>query len=257
MSSDPFPASVQGPGSREVFERNGYVLMPSFLSGEEVEECLQNLQRYIAEVVPGLGPEEAFYEDRDKPDTLKQLQSMHIHDRWCGDFFRGRLSQLAQELLGTEVIGKNMQFFNKPPGTGKPTPPHQDGFYFKLDPPLAITMWLALDPADRENGCVRYVKASHRKGMRPHALTNTLGFSQGISDFGNREDEANEVALTAAPGDLLAHHALTVHRAEANRSPERGRRALGFIFYSVEATEDGAAAVEYRRQLASQQKGRI
>ena len=258
MSSDPVSGSVQEETDpREAFARDGYAVMPAFLSTGEVEECLQNLERYMTEVVPGLGPEEVFYEERDNPATLKQLQSMHLNDRWFGNFFRGRVSQLARQLLGSEVVGRNMQFFNKPAGTGKPTPPHQDGFYFKLDPPLALTMWLALDPADEENGCVRYVKGSHLKGMRHHVLTNTLGFSQGISDFGNRGDEANEVILSALPGDLLAHHALTIHRAEGNRSPVRERRALGFIFYAVDAMEDSAARDEYRRQVSVQQEGKI
>ncbi|MFP6872420.1 MAG: phytanoyl-CoA dioxygenase family protein [Verrucomicrobiales bacterium] len=258
MSSDSFPGSAPGNAvGMAAFERDGFLLRPAFLSADEVAECLLQLERYIADVVPGLSPEEVFYEERENPETLKQLQSMHVHDRWFGDFFGGRVRQLAEELLSGEVVGRNMQFFNKPPGIGRPTPPHQDGYYFKIDPPSAVTMWLALDEADEDNGCVRYVKASHRKGMRPHTLTDTLGFSQEISDFGTSEDEENEVAVTAAPGDLLAHHALTIHRADRNCSARRNRRALGCIFYSVEAMEDLAAEADYRRQLAGQQRGRI
>ena len=257
MSSEPVSGPVGKSDPGQAFARQGYAVMRSFLSPSEVEECLQNVERYISEVVPDLSPEEAFYEQRENPATLKQLQSMHFHDEWFGNFFRGRVSQLASQLLGSEVIGRNMQFFNKPAGIGKPTPAHQDGFYFKLDPPLALTMWLALDPADEENGCVRYVKASHLQGMRPHALTNTLGFSQGISDFGSDDDKANEVAIAVAPGDLLVHDSMTIHRAEGNRAAGRQRRALGFIFYGVDAREDSAAREKYRRQLSGQQKGKI
>ena len=241
----------------EAFAEKGYAVFPSFLSLGEVEDILQNVDRYIAEVVPGLSAEEVFYEERGNMQTLKQLQSMHLHDRWFGDFFQGRVRELAGQLLGSEVIAKNMQFFNKPPGAGRPTPPHQDGFYFKLNPPLALTMWLALDHADAVNGCVRYVKGSHLKGMRSHVLTDTLGFSQGISDFGSKDDRVNEVALAAAPGDLLVHDAMTIHRADGNSSTERQRRALGFIFYSTTAKEDRAGRDEYRRQLSGQQEGRI
>ena len=241
----------------EAFAEKGYAVFPSFLSLCEVEDTLQNVERYIAEVVPGLSAKEVFYEEQGKPETLKQLQSMHLHDQWFGDFFRGRVRELAGQLLGSEVIAKNMQFFNKPPGSGRPTPPHQDGFYFKLNPPLALTMWLALDHADAVNGCVRYVKGSHLKGMRSHVLTDTLGFSQGISDFGSKDDQANEVALAAAPGDLLVHDSMTIHRADGNSSTVRHRRALGFIFYSVRAKEDTSKRDEYRRQLSGQQEGRI
>ena len=57
---------------------------------------------------------------RDDPTSLKQLQRMEEHDPWFGEFFNGRPRGLAEELLGTEVVGKNMQYFNKPPGIGQP-----------------------------------------------------------------------------------------------------------------------------------------
>ncbi|MDG2123620.1 MAG: phytanoyl-CoA dioxygenase family protein, partial [Verrucomicrobiales bacterium] len=130
-------------------------------------------------------------------------------------------------------------------------------FYFKLDPPHALTMWMALEDVDEENGCVRYVKGSHLKGMREHGRTGTLGFSQGLTDFGREEDLAAEEAMPAAAGDLLAHHALTIHRAGGNSSATRSRRALGFIFYSVDAREDIEAQEAYRKELAKQQEGKI
>jgi phytanoyl-CoA hydroxylase len=149
-------------------------------------------------------------------------------------------------------VGKNLQYFNKPPGVGQPTPAHQDGYYFKLDPPEALTMWLALDDVDEENGCVRYVRASHRRGMRPHARTNVLGFSQGITDYGTVDDMAGEIAFPAKPGDLLAHHALTIHRADGNRSATRSRRSLGFIYYAARAREDQVVVDAYQAQLRSE-----
>ena len=258
MNNDPVSGPVcEERNSGDAFAEKGYAVFPSFLSPGEVEATLQNVDRYIAEVVPNLSSKEVFYEERENPATLKQLQSMHLHDRWFGDFVQGRGRELAGQLLGSEVIAKNLQFFNKPPGSGRPTPPHQDGFYFKLNPPLALTMWVALDHADAVNGCVRYVKGSHLKGMRSHVLTDTLGFSQGISDFGSKDDQANEVALAAAPGDLLVHDSMTIHRADGNSSTVRHRRALGFIFYSVRAKEDTSKRDEYRRQLSGQQEGRI
>lgn len=242
---------------RELFESDGFVAVGSFLSGGEVEVCLRELARYVSEVVPGLPAEHVFYEDKDDLATLKQLQRMHEYDGWFGEFFAGKPKRLAEELLGTEVVGKNLQYFNKPADGGQPTPPHQDGFYFKLDPPHALTMWMALEDVDEENGCVRYVKGSHLKGMREHGRTGTLGFSQGLTDFGREEDLAAEEAMPAAAGDLLAHHALTIHRAGGNSSATRSRRALGFIFYSVDAREDIEAQEAYRKELAKQQEGKI
>lgn len=146
-----------------------------------------------------------------------------------------------------------MQYFNKPPRIGQPTPPHQDGYFFMLNPNEAITMWMALENVDEENGCVRYFKGSHLKGMRPHAKTKILGFSQAISDY-SAEDKNNEIWFETKPGDLLAHHSLTIHRADNNKSLNRTRKALGFIYYAEKAKEDTLAKAEYQAKLVEEIK---
>lgn len=196
-----------------------------------------------------------FYEDTSDAATLKQIQQMGDHDPWFHELFTaGRFREVAELLLDGPVVPKNMQYFNKPPGVGQPTPPHQDGYYFMLAPCEAVTMWVALDDVDEENGCVRYVKGSHEMGMREHARTRTLGFSQGIVDYPTDDDRECEVAFPAQPGDLLVHHALTIHRADGNRSQTRTRRALGFIYYSERAQEDAEAHATYQRKLADDMK---
>ena len=233
---------------REKFREDGFVVLPGFINEEEVQQIHARLQKLIKEKVPGMPPEHVFYEDKNDPSTLKQLQTLFSYD----DFFyrlmfRSRFEELASILLDDGVVGKNMQYFNKPPLIGKPTPPHQDGYYFMLEPNEAVTMWLGLEPVDEENGCVRYVKGSHRRGMRPHGKTGTLGFSQGITDYGKEEDK--EVWEVTKPGDLLVHHSLTIHRADANRSSDRTRKALGFIYYAQKAKEDTAAKTAYQQKL--------
>ncbi len=235
----------------KAFEEDGFVAVPQFCNPVELSAIESALARFIDLKVPQLPPEEVFYEDKAKPDTLKQIQRMHEHDDFFGAFMQEKPKALAQELLGEPVIGKNLQFFNKPPGIGQATPAHQDGHYFMLQPCQAVTMWMALDQVDEENGCVRYLRGSHLDGMRPHERTQTLGFSQGIANFG-RNETREEVACPAKPGDLLAHHALTVHRADANASTTRTRRALGFIFYGESAREDKLAHEAYQQNLTDE-----
>ncbi|UCH25983.1 MAG: phytanoyl-CoA dioxygenase family protein [Trueperaceae bacterium] len=238
---------------REDFNRDGYVALRGFLSDAEVAEVHQNLERLIAEVLPTLPRAQVFFEDKDDPGTLKQIQRLFEHDAYFAKlFFGSAFERLAEILLGGGVEGKNMQYFNKPPRIGQATPPHQDGYYFMLEPCEALTMWLALDDVDEENGCVRYVRASNHGGMRSHGRTQTLGFSQGITDYGTAEDLEKEVAFPARPGDLLVHHAMTIHRADGNRSASRSRRALGFIYYSERAKEDKLAHAAYQKRLAEE-----
>ncbi|MEM7033760.1 MAG: phytanoyl-CoA dioxygenase family protein [Chloroflexota bacterium] len=241
--------------AREAFLADGYIVFRNFLSSEEVANVHNNLARFIAEVLPDLPREQVFYEDLDDPTSLKQIQQMYTHDHFFKSlFFQSKFEAVAEALLAGPVVGKNMQYFNKPPLIGKPTPPHQDGYYFMIKPVEATTMWLALDEVDEKNGCVRYVQGSNHLGMRPHGRTKTLGFSQGVTDYGTEADKANEVALLAQPGDLLAHHAMVIHRADGNQSSTRQRRALGFIYYSERAKIDEEAHAAYQKRLAAEMK---
>ena len=121
-----------------------------------------------------------------------------------------------------------------------------------------MTLWLALDDVDEENGAISYVRGSHLRGLRPHVASGVLGFSRSLLDWGEADAAASAVQR-AAPGDLLAHHGLTIHCAGANNSATRFRRAIGMIYYSATAEVDEAAKAAYHEKLYRdlQEKGRI
>jgi phytanoyl-CoA hydroxylase len=236
---------------RRDFDRDGYVAVRGFLGAAELGQLCSELDRYIRDVVPTLSERDAFFLERGRPETLKQLQHMGrdpyfreyaTHPRWLG---------LAEELLGEEVRGQEPEWFNKPRGTSSPTPPHQDNFYFCLRPPQVVTVWLALDPVDDENGCLRYVCGSHRRGVRPHGPSQVLGFSQAILDFGP-PDLACEAAVHLAPGDAVVHHGETIHRADANASRFRDRRAFAMVIQGRSCRRDDEAFSRYEAALRHQ-----
>lgn len=229
------------------FNTDGFVIVRDFLSPEEFQSLMRELDRYIAQVVPSLPAADAFYHDASRPETLKQLVRME-QDAFFASYLRHpRWVQLAEELLHEPVICTGAEWFNKPPATDHPTPPHQDNYYFCYAPPQVLTMWLALDDIDEENGCLRYVKGSHLKPVRAHGRTKTLGFSQGIFDYSD-DDRAQEAIIVARPNDLLIHHGNTIHRADANRSTTRQRRSFALVFRGESAQRDDVA---FQRYLAS------
>ena len=233
---------------KEDFDRDGFVLMEGFLTSGEAAEINDRIQRFIDEVLPRAPERTAFYEDTDDPESIKRLQNMSDLDPYFEELFRfDRFTELSGFLLADEVVPKNPQWFNKPARVGGVTPPHQDGFYFMLEPNEAVTLWIALDDIDEENGCMRYVRGSHRRGMRPHRTSNILGFSQGVSDYSD-DDRELEVAMRARPGDLFAHHSMIIHRADANRS-DRRRAALGLVYFAARARKDEEKAERYRQEL--------
>ncbi|MEX2512461.1 MAG: phytanoyl-CoA dioxygenase family protein [Cyclobacteriaceae bacterium] len=235
---------------KKSFDENGYVHFPGFLKRDQVAEINARLMEVVNTKVATMPPEHVKYEVKGDVSTLKMLQDLQLYEAFFSDIlFDSTFTQLAENLLEEKVIGKTLEYFNKPPIIGKATPPHQDGFYFMLDPMSAVTMWLALEEVDQENGWVSYIRGSHKKGMRNHSPTQTLGFSQGIADFGSPADLEKEVFFPAQPGDLLVHHALTIHRAGPNTSRNRSRKAMGLIYFGASAKEDVAAKAAYLKAL--------
>jgi phytanoyl-CoA hydroxylase len=236
---------------KEHYDQHGFAIVRQLLEKHDFTELLENLNRYIRDVVPTLPDADAFYQDRSRPETLKQLQRMG-----CDPYFRDyvghpRWMALAEALVGESVNVDEPEWFNKPPRTNHVTPPHQDNYYFCLAPSNVVTIWLAMDSVDAENGCLRYVDGSHRNGFRKHARSNILGFSQGITDY-TSDDFTREVAIPLQPGDAVAHHSMSIHRADANMSPTRHRRSFAMVFKGVSCQRDESAFARYHAAAREQ-----
>jgi phytanoyl-CoA hydroxylase len=233
------------------YDRDGFVIVREFLPPDELADLSTNLDRYIQQVVPTLADKYAFYDDRSRPETLKQLQYMSVDPYFERYRQHPRWRALAEALLGEPVEPSEPEWFNKPAGTNHVTPPHQDNYYFCLRPPQVVTIWLALEDVDEENGCLRYVAGSHREGVRPHSASKILGFSQGISDYGPR-DTQREVKILLRRGDAVVHHGNTIHRADANRSNIRNRRAFAMVIKGVSCQRDEEAFARYQAAVKQQ-----
>jgi phytanoyl-CoA hydroxylase len=236
---------------KPAYDRDGFVVACGFLPPDEFAELVRELDRYVRDVVPTLPDTAAFYLDRARPETLKQLQHMTGDPYFAAYASHPRWLALARALVGEDVTCLGPEWFDKPPASDSPTPPHQDNYYFNLVPPHVVTVWVALDPADDGNGCLRYVAGSHRRGVRPHGRSAVLGFSQGVTDYGPA-DRAAEVAAHLQPGDAVAHHGNTIHRADPNRSPGRHRRAFAMVFRGASCRRDEEAFARYQAAVKAQ-----
>lgn len=235
------------------FDREGYVIVRSLLGAEEFARLQAELDRYIRDIVPGLPTGDAFYDgDCREPNRLKQLHRMD-QDSFFAQYQQHRVwRNLAETLLGEAATADAPEWFNKPSRSLQGTPPHQDNYYFCLEPCQVVTIWMALDVVDDENACLRYVPGSHLHGVRPHSRSVVLGFSQSVTDYGP-DDVAREVAIHLQPGDVVAHHGNLIHRAEPNRSATRQRRAFAMVFRGASCRRDERAFARYQAELAVQQ----
>ena len=205
------PTPTQTP-LRETYDRDGYVIARNVLDPDLVEEGRSHVA-WLQERNPDLRPERLSKElMRDDPFWL----------RLVGD---PRLLDIAQQFVGPDIALFASHYIAKPPRTGQPVLWHQDGSYWPLDPMEVVTLWLALDDCDAENGCMRVIPNSHHEELaelqpRPE-VESVLGSSMDESKVD--ESRAQDVIMKA--GDVEIHHPNTIHGSNANTS-QRWRRGL-------------------------------
>jgi len=146
---------MSSPIDKATFDTDGFLVLRQFLPADEFDQLTTNLDRYICDVLPSLPDAYGYFQDKTRPETLSQLQKMDVDPYFKAYTSNRHWLDAAEAVLGETAKAQVPEWFNKPPGTEHPTPPHQDNFYWKFDPPQAISLWLALDAVDEENGCLR------------------------------------------------------------------------------------------------------
>jgi non-heme Fe2+,alpha-ketoglutarate-dependent halogenase len=132
-----------------------------------------------------------------------------------------RLVAIVKDLLGEDVVGWGAHFFCKLPRDGKAVAWHQDASYWPLTPSKAITAWLAIDDADRENGCMRFIAGSHWKGHLTYRPSDSSEHNVLNQTIENIEQYGAPVDVELKAGEISIHSDLLLHGSEANTSARR------------------------------------
>lgn len=139
-----------------------------------------------------------------------------------------RILDYVQDIVGPDFVCWTSHAFCKMPYDPKPVPFHQDASYWPLTPARSVTVWLAIDDADRENSCMQLVPKTHNMGhLKYSRIKEDIVFDREIDNV-TSYGEPVDVVLKA--GSCSLHADMTAHGSEPNRS---GRRRCGFaIRYS-------------------------
>ena len=89
-----------------------------------------------------------------------------------------KILDYVSQLIGPDFALWNSSFFAKPPIDGHATPWHQDGQYWPIRPLATCTVWIAIDEANKQNGCLRIIRGSHKnRKLRKHNTVNDNKFT--------------------------------------------------------------------------------
>jgi phytanoyl-CoA dioxygenase PhyH len=145
----------------------------------------------------------------------------HPGDGIYGIFARcERIVRSAEKLLGGEVYHYHSKMIMKDAKVGGAWAWHQDyGYWYHnaVLQPLLLSVFIAVDPSRKENGCLQVIPGSHRCGRIDHVLTG----EQAGADRERVEELLKRFPLVYVemePGDALFFHCNLLHRSDQNQS---------------------------------------
>lgn len=208
----------------EQYQRDGYTVVRGLFSREEAARYIEH---YMALRVKQAYPGDFSGVDPERDDPLLRYPRMiHMH-RWDEVSLRWliapRLNACMTALLGEEPFAVQTMLYFKPPGA-RGQALHQDQYYLRARPGTCMAAWMALDPADEENGCMLVVPGS---GNLPVLCTERADTTVSFTDVTvPLPEEMPVVPVVMEPGDVLFFNGSVVHGSGPNRSANRFRRAL-------------------------------
>lgn len=233
----PSPVSEPQALSREEvdrFNREGYLKGFRIFSEAEMAEHRVYFDRLLEQVMAAGG-------------SSYSISTAHLKHRKVYDLLtHPRIVALVKDLLGENVIGWGSHYFCKMPRDGKVVNWHQDASYWPLTPSKAVTVWLAIDDADRENACMKYLAGTHHYGHLTYRLTENGEDAVLNQVVENAEQFGDPVYVELKAGECSIHSDLLLHGSEANTS-DRRRCGLTLRY----------CAADVRAELEWNQKGVI
>lgn len=228
-----------GPAVRADYAARGYFIERGLISAATVER----LKRRIAAALEVGSLDDVEFDAAraggDDPMGLERFRKVsglcrRYREVWEEFVAAPRVIALDRELVGDNVRQWFNAVFTKPAQVGEATPWHQDIGLWTQRPETrhlrpryrdALSFWVALDPATRENGCLQVVPGSHRGPVvdhvqYPHGVHVEL--PRGLTG----DLTIDHVPLE--PGDAIIWHAHLWHYSPPNRS-HRNRWAIALV----------------------------
>lgn len=202
--------------AKQDFDRDGFIILKSYLSEADTAEMRQHLDDYLEHTGPL----------HHKGYPTGSYKGLDQQDSWFHDYMeKGPHIPLMKHLIEDGLAPDNVTWNDKPRGMDR-TFPHFDALGTYRMPPSGISLWIAMDNIDRNNGCLCYEKGSHRKDY-PMAYP--------LPDYD--ENNENAVLVEVSPGDAVIHSATTVHWSR-EQVDFRPRNALVYVYWGASSEID-------------------
>ncbi len=144
------------------------------------------------------------------------------------------LLDIAEKLIGRDIIFHHSKLFLKPPGKGSAFPLHQDWSYFPTEKNSMIAAVVHLSKSDERMGCIRIVPGSHKLGQIEK--TDGHSFVKGVHDRYQLKDAE---PIIAGSGDVAFFHCCSLHGSMQNVSEKPRKTILIQLYSGLDRVIDG------------------
>ena len=203
---------------REAYERDGYFIREGLLNPEEVADFRDHARAQLeAEAQSDRVMRKG---DRDGNATLLKMWTSAGDDKYGMLARDERMVGLAEATIGADVYLYSHKMTMKQPREGGAWEWHQDfGYWYDYGclAPQMNSIYVSLDRATRENGCLQVLRGTHKLGRIEHVREDgQTNVSQEHLDAAL--DRFEHVYVEMEAGDALVFHGNLLHRSDANRS---------------------------------------
>ena len=166
------------------------------------------------------------------------------------------LLDMAEQLIGPDIVLWGTTVFGKPAKGGKETPWHQDGDYYPIRPLETLTIWMALDDATVANGCLRFIPGSHRaRKLYSHHWEENPDLTINLVCDSDQFEEATAEDLVLEAGQVSYHDVYMIHGSGANTTDHR-RAAFVVRLMPAASVYDHDLGADYAKQHPTQDYGK-
>jgi len=200
------------------FDRDGYLFVEDLYEAEEIEllSAIGRADEEKAELV------HAAVDTKGGESKLWLTSDIDREDIYNGFCHGRRIVDTMERLLADEVYLYHYKMVEKEPRVGGAWEWHQDyGYWYSnncLFPHMA-SCFVAIDPANRENGCLQVLRGSHKLGRIEHGR---YGSQVGANPerVALAQQHLDVVHCEMKPGDGLFFHCNILHSSDQNHSDQ-------------------------------------
>lgn len=247
---------------KEQYKRDGFLIIEDFLSPEELDFWQQALDEAVEKRAGRKMPDrKEVYgkgDDADKSyydNVFAQLINLwKDNDKMRQIMLDERLGQMAAELADVDGIRiwHDQALIKK--SWANPTSWHLDTPYWSFSDKRALSIWVALDDATYENGCLFFIPGSYLK-----TTFENPGIGKNMGAIFTMYPEFSKSGSVAAPmkaGSCSFHNGLTIHGAHANMTSGQ-RRAMTCAYMPDGNVYNGIPNILSEEQLKNIQPGSL